>query len=380
MTSRARSLRTRASQLDTSSPEALRGALGRAQGDLDELMFALANVYAPRWRPGDIITAYTPRSSCGLRFGELRTVDTRDGSVRVYLPNATPRDAGLAVGFVKQIAKGLVHVQPVGGQRINGLTELDGITQVGFHYAVWNGSSWWIREPDARVKLHVNTPDTLGLWQFNDQSLVDSSGNGRTLTVGAGTARYNYLSGTLGGFHFNADTVLIYNVADAALRLTGDMTAMFMWVNQQAIAGSYWFSHAGASASETSANNYLYSLRNVTGTDVSWFQESGGGVDATATLVGSVPLGHIINHIAVTRSGGVVTLYDMGRPYGTASAALTTPTDGSSGRLRIGGDDTTFCRGIMSSFQLISRALSATEIMAARNYTLGASQGYIDAY
>lgn len=369
-----------AHRLDASNPDALQRDLGRLKGDLDELIHSLDQSYAPRWKPGDVYTALSSRPQ--LRFARLDTIDTRDGSVRAYLPLAKPKDAGLAVGFIKQIATGAVHLQPAAGALINGLSKLESLTQVGFYYLLWNGSSWWVREPSARVQAHPLTPDTLGLWQLTQRSKADSSPNGRDLTVETGTERYSYISGTLGGFYFDGLTTLWYNVADAALRLTGDLTFMCLFMLEAVTAGAHWFSHSGSFASELAADNQLFGLRYhpTTQPTVSWLQESGAGVDAFKDFANNfAPLGQVA-HIAARRTSGVVRLDLHGRIWGTVSAALTTPTDGSGGRFRLGGDSATRIKGVMASAQLINRSLSDAEVMAARNYTLGGAQGYIDAF
>lgn len=373
-------LRSRVPQLRTSNPDALRQDLGRAQGDLDQLLFALQEGFLPRLQFGRKVTAHTERASCRLRFGEAPLVDTRDGAVRLYLPRATSDDAGRPLGFLKQIPSGAVHLQPVDGQLINGLSSWPNVTRVGFHYIQWDGSGWRIQESTGRAQAHATTPDTLGLWQLNARSLEDSSGHGRTLTIETGTERFSYVDGTLGGFYFDGSTALWYNVADSALRLTGDMTFMSLFLLESVTAGAYWFSHTAAG--ELEAQNQLYGLQYnaVSAPTLAWIQENGAGVNSAGAPANNYMPVSVLSHMAVTRASNVVTTYLQGRRFGDPTAALTTPTGGSDGRLRLGGDATTRIRGVMSSAQLISRALSSTEVMAARNYTLGGAQGYIDAY
>jgi len=371
-------LRSRVPQLDTSSPDKLRRDLGRVQGDLDQLLFAIQQSFVPRMQFGRRITANTERASCRLNFSEAPLVDTRDGSVRLYLPKATPKQAGLSCGFIKQIATSRIVLQPAAGALINGQSQWDALGQVGFHYVVWDGTSWWVREPTERVKRHALAPGTVGLWQMDTTDIEDSSGNGFDLTVETGTERYTYISGTLGGFYFDGSTALWYDVSESTLRLLGDMTFECLILLQAYTNGAYFFSHLAVG--ELEAENQLYGLSfTAAGAPaLQWLHEHDAGLNELYTGTNSFMALHQLSHLAVTRVGGVVTTYLNGRIWGAPSAALAAPTGGSSGRFRLGGNNSTRITGVMTSAKLMSRGLSAAEIMAERNYCLGGAQGYID--
>lgn len=371
------SIARRPTRLDA-SPETLQRDLGRLHGDLGELIQSLDSAYAPRWKFDERVSALTTRPM--LRFGRLRLIDTRDGTARLYLPRARTVDAGLAVGFLKQIPSGAIALQPTDGSLVNGLTTLENLTQVGFHYAIWDGTAWWVREPAARVQAHSTSFQPLGLWQMTQRSLVDSSGNSRTLAVETGTERYTYLSGTLGGFYGDGSTALWYNTADAALRLTGDMTFECLFVLETVTAGAYWFSHTASG--ETEATNQLYGLayNSVSSPAIAWIQENGAGVNSTYSGPSYFMFPGQLVHMAITRISNVIQPYLNGRVFGTASSALTTPTGGGDGRFRLFGDAATRIRGVMASAKLIGSGLTAAQIMTERNYCLGGAQGYIDDY
>lgn len=378
-------LRTRVPQLRTSSPDALRQDLGRAQGDLDQLLFALQEGFQPRWQFGRRITAATARSSCFLRLNEAPLVDTRGGAVRLYLPRATTDDAGLAVGFLKQIPTGAVHLQPPGGALINGLASLENLTQVGFHYVVWDGTAWWVREASARVSRHSTAYQPLGLWQFSAAAtgggtgMSDSSGHGYDLSLEAGTQRYAHITQTMQGLYLDGSSNLFLNSAEAAFQITGDLTVEMLFLHlAPAVNDTYWFAHGNAG--ELEADNVLYSLGYFSAAPtVGWLQESGAGTDRTGTPANVGPTPGVLCHWAVKRSGNVVTLYNNGHQWGAATTIAAAPTGGTSGRFRIGaltaGNRIT---GVMASFKLITRALTADEIRGEYNYTLGPSYGFID--
>ncbi len=375
----------RSSRLDSSSPDNLQRDLGRLNGDIGELILALEQNYAPRWKVGERITAQATRPM--LRFTELRVVDTRGGATRLYLPRATTRDAGLTVGFIKQIPSGAVHLQPAGGQLVNGLSTLENLTQVGLHYVIWDGTAWWIREPRARVQAHSTAYQPLGLWQFSAAStgggtgLTDSSGNGFDLTLEAGTTRYAHITQTMQGLYLDGSSNLFLNSAEPLFRLTGDMTVEMLFLHlAPAVNDTYWFAHGNAG--ELEADNVLYALGHFgSAPTVGWLQESGAGTDRTGTPANVGPTPGVLCHWAVTRASNVVTIYNNGHQWGAATTIAATATGGTSGRFRIGaltsGNRIT---GVIASFKLLTRALSAAQIRSEYHFTMGPACGFIDEF
>lgn len=229
-----------------------------------------------------------------------------------------------------------------------------------------------------KVRLHDTTHSPVGLWQLQGD-LTDSSGNGYTLSVGAGTEQYVPISETVQGHLFNGSTYLRRATAEAALRLTGDMTIelLVMWlidppgvgVNTSA-SGPALVSHGDNG--ETPATNNLYTLGPRPGGGLRWLSESGSGTNAIYDLTGSMPA-HVLHHLAAVRDSNVVTFYWNGSPIGT-SGSLTAPTSGTDGRFCLGnifngGSEEPTC--IMSSVKVIGSALTASQVQAEFERTLG---------
>ncbi len=334
-------------------------------------------------RPAGIVTPGTVRPV--LQFGEAALVDSQRGSVLLALPRAKAADAGRVAAFIKRRADNHVSIQTTDGAAINGLyTRIDGMTQMGLHELFWDGSGWWMREPAARVRPHDTRRIPVGLWQFSGATggttdLTDSSGNGYTLTVETGTSRPTRLTPHLHGFFFDGSTTLWHNSSVAALRLTGNMTFQCLWALDVGVASAPLVSHLATG--ETEVTNSLYQFGHGAAlNDVDFLSESGLGVNAAATLnTGWAPPGHLC-HVGFTRTSGVVQAYLNGRVWGSPSAALTTPTGGADGRLRLGGSATVRCRGSMASAVLIARALTAAQMKEDFHFTLGQAFGFASEY
>lgn len=343
------------------------------KGDLGRMF----DRFRERLYPGqEIITPATERPV--LRLGELALVYTANGAVTLYLPSAKSSDAGRVAAFLKQFENFHVNIQTTDGSLINGsYVYVHGLTQLGMHELLWDGVGWWFKEPAARVRVHDTSFLPLGLWQFTDPNnlLADTSGNGYDLTVETGTSRSGFIWGDRGGFYFDGLTALWYNVSEAALRLTGDMSFFCLWSNHTAVNSSSLVTHGDAGELET--GNLLYRLGYATYPDLVFTSESGAGVDASHSVTSLISMPGQIAHVGFTRTSGVVQFWHNGVPFGAASAALTTPTGGSTGRLRLGGSVATRANGMMTSAMLLSRALSAAEVRRAYNMTLGLVLGFV---
>lgn len=375
MTARLRNLSTNR-QLAVDAPENAARDQGRLVQRLDEMFGSLAGAFLERLqRPTTIITSTTSRPV--LKFGEMPLVDTVTDNVRLYLPGASPRDQGRRCTFVKRYANNHVTLQSSDGSPINGLYQsLSGLTQTGLHEIWWDGSGWWSKEPMARVRGHDLRRNPVGLWQFGHGSLADSSDNGFDLTVETGTERYAYLTPTLGGFLFDGSTSLWYDVSESKLRITGDMTFQCLWVMHAVVNNAALISHEASG--ELEAQNSLYLFGTQTYPAWQFFTESGAGVNSSHTgTFGHWVIGQL-THITVTRTSNVVRLYLNGRQHGTASSALTTPTGGSDGRLRIGSSLTTRVSGVMASAALIDSALSSDEIVSDYHHCMGLPFGFLN--
>lgn len=378
---------SRIRQLDTSTPEKNSRDAGRLVQNLDEMHNDLPRDFVERWkRRPETVTVSSVRPA--LKWGELTVVDATVGGdlgsteLVLRLPNARPVDAGRRVQFVKKYALQSIRLQPMDGSLINTFPNWGGMHQIGLHEIWWDGGAWWVKEPGVRVRRHGLEHQPLGLWQLGaTNGLADFSGHKRTLTAETGTARYTYIHPSLQAFKFDGATSLIYNVADANLLLTGDMSFLFLFQLDVEATNDVFFSHQAFGENE--AENQLYGLKFSTAPAVQWLTENGAGVNSTLDVsTTNVPLNQLC-HIGVTRVSDVVRLYLNGKLWGTASSALTTPTGGSSGRLRVGSDagagaGGNFIAGAGTSYKLTRVGLSSGQVAAEYNRTMGPAFGFID--
>jgi hypothetical protein len=350
--------------------------LGRQSHELDAMFRGLLGLFQELpSTPGDVITAAQVRPA--LQLGEVRSVDTTGGDVRLYLPSASKSDAGRCLAYVKKFSNNAIELVPSDGSLVNTLTRWPSVRHIGLHYAIWDGAAWWTHEPAQRVNRHAVTPGTVGLWQFNSSNgLADFSGNGRTLSVEAGTERYAWLGSSITGLYLDGATSIWLNSADAGVRLTGDMSFGALFLLQAETNSAVFFSHMAAG--ETEDTNQLYGLRFSTAPTVQWLSESGLGVDSSQDLANPFLTPHQVMHFYVTRSSDVLRLYVNGRLANTVGAALTTPTGGATGRLRIGANSAgNFMRGIITSAKLSNRALPTAEVEDEYNQCMGPAFGFI---
>lgn len=222
---------------------------------------------------------------------------------------------------------------------------------------------------------HDNTHSPVALWQL-DESLTDVSGNGLNLTVESGTERYTELVPGLRGFFFDGDTGLWRSAATAALQISGPMTVEFVGVFTNFVVDKPFVSH-GASG-ETIANNYLYYFGSVgTGFGMRSYWEEAAGANVEYTTPHMFPLGTPC-HLALRRGASNATSFFVnGVQIGTTSGVLTSPVDGTSGRFRMGRDDLgASLFGAMASVKIVASALTADQIKAEYNRTLGPLLGF----
>lgn len=246
----------------------------------------------------------------------------------------------------------------------------------------WDGTNWTPSTPGIGAIEHLDTTyDPVALYLF-EESLADSSGNGFDLTVESGTEAYGDIAPLKLGFYF-ASTRLIHNTFQSLLAITGDMsiiTTVQLDANFTDVGAIVAF--GGNIASDTTANNYLYHMRGVSGVPrmLRWFSEQAAGADSTYTITGARGLGVIHNllQIGVRRESNVIQFFANGRPLGPASSALATPTDGSSGRLRLGGDSGANTNAhMMFDLGIYASALTNNQFGELYNGTLGQASGLV---
>lgn len=216
----------------------------------------------------------------------------------------------------------------------------------------------------------------VALWQLNG-NLLDSSGNGFTLSVEAGTERYSDTVPGVRGFYFDGATTLLRNAAEAALFILGDVTVEIVCTSYRtSLAASFSDIVGHAATGETQAANYAYAME-LAGTSVQVGHEHGSGVDdfynpGFALLCGSP------NHVAFTRTSNVYQVYLNGDPVGPPSSAFTPPNGGTSGRLRLGSFAAVVFPwiGVLSSVKILDKSLSASSLKDEYNRTLGPICGF----
>ena len=106
------------------------------------------------------------------------------------------------------------------------------------------------------IYLHDLTYAPVALWQFNGD-LTDSSGNGLTLSVEAGTLWYADLARGVKGIYFDGSTRLTRGVWDSVLAISGDLTIEMIVRFQSLSASDSYLASFGASG-ETFGVNALY--------------------------------------------------------------------------------------------------------------------------
>lgn len=236
------------------------------------------------------------------------------------------------------------------------------------------------RPPDRAINLHGLEYDPVGLWQL-DGDLIDSSGNGYDLELENGSTPV--ASDVLGGY-FDGSSNLHHNGTPADLRILGDYTAEMLirfpygpGITAGPNSLKWLFVHSGSTAGETTAENVVLGLRsrgdNVEGFE--HFQEGAAAADSTIAFTDQAFAHWRTYHLACVRAGNDITLYANGSVFDqtrTTSPAAP-PTDGASGRFRLGGTGTVsdYFTGWIASFKLIPSALTAAQVRAEVARTIG---------
>lgn len=271
-----------------------------------------------------------------------------------------------------------------------------------FQWFYSNGQKW-NRGPSHQefapvlVSGHTADANTIALWQGDPpdnggSGLVDSSGHGLTLTLGAGNARYATLGYGREGFLCDGTNFWKRTVNDPSLNIVGDMTieALIRPLVQPAglgsVANGMTIVNYGAVGETGGNDNVLWSLSigngNVSGPSPtnmygsSTFWETGAGVNSGIDDYKLSPL-NIVQHVALVRSNGgsTYTFYvdgfqqsiTTGQPVGTVGGApLQTVT--------IGADHNTlqFFKGIIGSIKISNVARSPEYIYNDAARCLGA--------
>lgn len=118
--------------------------------------------------------------------------------------------------------------------------------------------SWLAYNPMTRWRHYDLTHSPVALWKL-DGNLNDSSGNGLTLSVRTGTARYAEVVPGVYGFYSDGSTILYRASADALLQIDNAITIQaIVKLHSYQTANTHGFLCMCASAGESLETNYLY--------------------------------------------------------------------------------------------------------------------------
>jgi hypothetical protein len=363
----------------TGDPAQLREDLQRQNLAVED-GFRIANrAHAPRWNPFPAIVGAT------LRHGDAPFVNAERGTVTFLLPPSTPDTRGLGVRFTRATGTGDIVVASQRGQLVQGaMTDTLSSSIYAREYIDDGRGNWW-RQEDGGTSVntgggfaayHDTTHSPIVLYQF-DGDLTDASGNALTLTVSTGTECYTDLLPGLRGV--NLDGLRLTHAFNAIYQITGDITIEFLGHFFGVPNGEPIVVFSGGTSDASSTLNYLYevSLSTATNRQIFWFSEHGTGVnDAYGLTAQSMPPPGRTFHFAATRTANVIQFYVDGKTHGPASSALTAPTDGSASIFWVGGIAGTgtasvFSGMAMASLKIIPSALTAAQVLAEYNRTLG---------
>lgn len=209
--------------------------------------------------------------------------------------------------------------------------------------------------------------DVRGYWQFNGD-FTDQSGNGQTLAIKSGTARFTELD-CLGCVYLDGNVTVGRAVNDAPLTITGALTAhllaLFMQVDSVGQGDLYRFN----GVDETEPDNQLYALSH-NGINLRYFAEFGAGNNIIHDFDVGPPPGnfHLYTMTRSAEAGGQQNLnfYIDGQLYGSVAASVTAVTGGTDAVFDI-DDAFAFYGGLL----IAATEQSQAEIEAVWNQVAG---------
>lgn len=232
------------------------------------------------------------------------------------------------------------------------------------------------------------TYSPVGLWamqnaggaDFAAGGALDTSGNGHTLTLEAGTLRYANLTTELAGCYFDGASNLVVTAFVSALAMAGDMTFLCIASDAPPTATlGALVEHGDAGSDVDPNNNTLYGIFGVASPSPgkTYLHEQGTGVNETKTTA-NWAMPYSANLVGFSRISNVVQFYINGRAWDTPSGTLNAPTGGSNGRLRIGGRSAagSYYTGGICSVGLWNFGFSAAYHLERYNYCFGRSRGW----
>jgi hypothetical protein len=255
------------------------------------------------------------------------------------------------------------------------VTDLAGFAGPATQVLARDGS--WVSLP-AVIDRTITAFDTSGLTNVQldcdftpGDELTDHSSNGYDLEWAAGTAGYAELWGKNAAILGQNTRLESVSKAPTNIQITGDLSVTaLVWTNgfiagQNSSTDSSIVTLQGSG--ESSSDNWLYSLRQDTSGDTSYFVEFGAGTNYEADLEKPFPVGGW-HAITLTRNGstGDLEIYVDGEPF-FSFTGTTLPTGGTASWLQIDR-----CMHHMGHIVIQSEELSAAAV-----YTLHQSSGVL---
>jgi hypothetical protein len=252
-----------------------------------------------------------------------------------------------------------------------------GTPVAGSHIEFVGGVPTWVLGPPTLAD-HDNTIAHAGLWQLHG-SLADTSGNGNHLAINS-LSNFTDLYPNYVGFDSIGGNGLhtVTSPSPAGLRITGDMTieAIVRMPQISRASAGPTFIVACDNNNGASTGNRLYGVGIGVSGEPYWSQMHGTQVETTYSATGFLwPEG--LFQMTATRLAGVIQLYANGRPLGPPSSALTTPTGGSLCDFQFGSFGGSPLVVGIASLGVIASALSAAQVKARYNATLGPVFGLV---
>ncbi len=344
-----------------------------------------------------------------LAFGEARRCDTSGGqTIRALLPAAMRSGSGGALAVLTRTSSsGAIRVVPTFDARVDGASYYDVPSEVGSYAFLFDGRNWtsmrgqglpgdyiegdtiiivngepsW--EPTSPGRLSVES-DTVALFPFTG-ALTDIGPSSFAISNTFGATRYGDTLPHYRGLFMRGTSVtdrFQSTATNSALAITGAATVEFVAKSAGAVYGNssnLIVYHGTDSTGGGTANNKAWAVefwRSAGGTGgIRWHQQHGNLGQLTEHIVDTEvpPVGELFHFAATRTPGQVVQFYINGVARGAASAALTTPVVGASGRLMIGGAGHDSVS--LLDLRISNTARTADQIKSAYNTTLGPVYG-----
>jgi len=225
----------------------------------------------------------------------------------------------------------------------------------------------------ASAQMHDLTHSPVVLYNFESGSeLVDSSGNGLDLDTEVGTPRYADLISGISMVDLDGSNLRRSSSNDSELNITGAVTVELFAINRN--------STGGIAISYQGGDTQFWDAR-VAATEKygTGYRKSGGSFVEVASDV-TWARGPELQHFAVTRaSDGKTYKFYVNGVLKDTEVAANTPQSGTDSAVNIGANRLNAARfnGFVGSIKVVASELSADDIKAEYNRTLGPLLGTI---